>query len=254
MHTTHVSSQREENSLFKGVFTMQHLAMIMDGNRRWVKRHALSALSQHGKEGIDALFTAVQFCLKKGIMYLSVYMLSLENSKKRSQTELNEIFATTFKTCMKEDTRLEQHGIRVRFVGDRSLFPHHMMPAIEHIEGYTAHCTKLFLNIFFFYGARQELVHAVQDIAGKVSAGLMTLHEINEEVLSNHLWTAFIPDPDLVVRTGSSGATRLSNFLLYQASYSEWKFLDIYWPELSEKHLEECWDYFYNKAHRNFGR
>lgn len=233
---------------------MQHLAMIMDGNRRWVKKHALSAFALHGQEGIDALFTAVQFCLKKNIKHLSVYMLSLENSKRRSQAELNEIFSMTLQTCMKEDKNLEQHGIRVRFIGDRSLFPAHIKPAIEHIEGYTKGCDKLFLNVFFFYGARQELVSAVQDIARKVSAGLINPGDIDEKMLSNHLWTASIPDPDIVVRTGSNGAVRLSNFLLYQASYSEWKFLDIYWPELSEKHLEECWNYFHNEVRRNFGQ
>jgi undecaprenyl diphosphate synthase len=228
--------------------------MIMDGNRRWVKEHTLSTIGRHGKEGVDALRTAAHFCLKKGISYLSVFMLSLENGGRRSQTELNEIFAMTIETCTKDAKDLAEHGISIRFIGDRSLFPEHVKPAIEYIEHYTAHCTKLCLNLLFFYGARQEMVSAVQQIAHKVSAGLLDLHEVNEAVISDHLWTAQIPDPDLVVRTGSVGTTRLSNFLLYQASYSEWRFLDIYWPELSEKHLEECWDYFYKGARRNFGR
>ena len=231
---------------------MQHLAMIMDGNRRWAKKKGF-AMVYDQSEVKQAIRTAVEFCFKKGISFLSLFMLSLENVQQRSYEFLDSIFSLTIKTCQQEVKKLVEQGVRVRFVGDRSLYPANVLAAICEIEEQTKNCTTLTLCLLFYYGARQEVVNAAKKLAKKVHDGLITADAINEEMFHNELWTAGIPDPDLVIRTGAKGAARLSNFLLYQSAYCELQFLDIYWPELTTKLLEDCVKK-YNEASRNVGR
>jgi undecaprenyl diphosphate synthase len=230
---------------------MQHLAIIPDGNRRWAKANKMESFFGHRK-GLDVVRTAIRACIKNGIRHLSFYTFSLENFR-RSDLEkkyLFEMLAAEFRTAIPE---LVQEGIRVRFVGDSSYYPPVVSDTIQEVEAATAQGEKLNLNLLFCYGARQELVHAAKVIAQKVKDGILEIGSITEEALNASLWTSGTPDPDLIIRTGSAQSPRLSNYLLYQAAYSEWMFLDEYWPEVTEDTLQSCIEKFQN-IQRNFGR
>lgn len=227
---------------------MQHLAFIMDGNRRWAKSAGFAAMQGH-KQGKEAAKLAIEFCIKRGIKYLSLYTFSLENFS-RSVIEQEVIFSILVDSITHGLDEFIDQGVRIAFVGDRSKFPEHLRQAIIDAELKTKSLTELQLNILFCYGGQQELVHAVKGIATKVAAGELAVSDINQDTISDALWTAGVPNPDLIVRT--SGVNRLSNFLLYQAAYSELAFLDCHWPEITEAHLQKCVDDF-ARSNRNFG-
>jgi len=231
---------------------MQHLAMIMDGNRRWAKKQGFQTVYQR-KEVTQSVRTATSFCIKKGIKYLSLYMTSLENAQQRSRAVLNAIFDVTVQTCKNEVKELVKQGIRVRFVGERSLYPEHVKDAIDEIEKTTGGETQLTLSLLFFYGGQQEIVSAAKRVAIKVQNGEISPDQIDERVLEDSMWMGAVPRPDLIIRTGARDRMRLSNFLLFQAAYSELQFIDSFWPELSEKILEQCLT-DYHLAARNVGR
>lgn len=229
---------------------MQHLAIIPDGNRRWAKANKLESFFGH-RRGLDVVKTAVRSCIKNGIKHLSFYTFSLENFR-RSEVEKNYLFsmlASEFRSAIPE---LVQENIRVKFIGDKSCYPAQIKDVIQEIELATAGGDRLNLNLLFCYGARQELMFAAKAIAQKVKEGFLDVASITEETLGKSLWTAGTPDPDLVIRTGSGQSPRMSNFLLYQAAYSEWMFLDQYWPEVTEELLQSCIEKFEN-IKRNFG-
>ncbi len=228
---------------------MQHLAMIMDGNRRWARKNRLSSASLGHKKGVDSVKIAVEFCLKKNIKYLSLYMFSLENFN-RSEEEKNYIFNLLDSTLKDNLPEFIKNNISVRFVGDRSYFPKSVVSTINLVEKETFNLKKLFLNFLFCYGARQEIVSSVKKIAKKVKDGLLNIDDINEDTIKNESWLGGIPDPALLIRTGD--VCRLSNFLLYQAAYSELIFLECGWPEINEKILQNCVDKF-KSIRRNFG-
>lgn len=228
---------------------MQHLAIIMDGNRRWGKKLGLDATSSH-KRGKDTARLAVEFCVKNKIKYLSLYTFSIENFK-RSQDEQDEIFHLIVDGVTRELEEFIKQGVRIRFVGDRTLFPKNILPAIDNAEQKTKDLNTLQVNVLFCYGAQQELLHAVKDIAKQVKEGKLSLDEIDSNKFEDSLWTSGIPNPDLIIRT--SGIARLSNFLLYQAAYSELAFIDPCWPDVTEADLEKCIVEF-NKSKRNFGQ
>ncbi len=228
---------------------LNHLACIMDGNRRWAKQRGLQAWEGH-KEGIEAAKKVIEFCVEKKIKYLSLYTLSPENFLKRSQQELAYLFDLMMKEAQKGVEEFIKNGIRVRFIGDRALFPEHLVPFLDQIERDTAHLTTLQVNVLFCYGAQQEIAAATQAIACKVKKGELHAGAITPELVHEHLWTHDIPDPDLIIRTGK--VSRLSNFLLFQAAYAELAMLDCFWPEITKKHLEAAYCKFLN-SHRSFG-
>jgi len=227
---------------------INHIAFIMDGNRRWAKSRGLLRLYGH-KEGVNTVKRVARFCLDRKIKYLSLYTFSIENFK-RSEKEKAYLFNMVAKEACKSLQEFKENGIRVAFVGDRSLFPDTVLPICEELEKETALCDKLHINFLFCYGARQEIVSGVKKIAQKVKAGELCEHDINENMLQDYLWSSDFPEPDLIVRTG--GQVRLSNFLLYQAAYSEFCFLDCMWPELSESHLNSIVTRYLERQ-RNFG-
>jgi len=229
---------------------MQHLAMIMDGNRRWAKEKKLQALTLGHRKGLDSVKVSIKFCLEKGIKYLSLYTFSLENFS-RDGREQTYIFNLLLEALEKNIFELVEQGVRVRFVGDESFFPQVIIRAINEVEGRTKHLDKLHLNMLFCYGAKQEMIRATRRLAQKVKNGHLDVHEIDEEALRSEFWLNGVPDPDLIIRTGKQA--RLSNFLLFQAAYSELMFLDCYWPEITENRLQECVDQFYS-VQRNFGK
>lgn len=229
---------------------MQHLAIIPDGNRRWAKANKLESFFGH-RRGLDVVKTAMRSCIKNGIKHLSFYTFSLENFR-RSEVEKDYLFsmlASEFRGAIPE---LVRERIRVRFVGDNSYYPDAIKQTIEEVEKATASGDRLNLNLLFCYGARQELMFAAKVIAQKVKDGVLDIAAVTEETMNSVLWTAGTPDPDLIIRTGSGQSPRMSNFLLYQAAYSEWMFLDQYWPEVTEELLQSCIEKFQN-IKRNFG-
>lgn len=228
---------------------MQHLAIIPDGNRRWAAQNKLESVLGHRK-GMETVKSAIQVCIKNSIKYLSFYTFSLENFN-RSDREKRYLFNLLADGFSQELPDLIANGIRVRFIGERSLFPDSIKKVIDEVEQKTAHLSVLNLNLLFCYGGKAEILAAVKSIAQKVKDGLMDAKDISDDVIHNELWTAGIPNPDLIIRTG--GAVRLSNFLLYQSAYSEYSFLHCYWPEVTEEILAGCINTF-NQTQRNFGR
>lgn len=232
-----------------GDVVIQHIAFIMDGNRRWAKQQGLAAVLGH-KHGVDSVRRVVEFCLKKGISYVSLYTFSLENFK-RTEDEKSYLFELLIKEASKGVAEFVEQGVRLRFLGDRTLFPKSVCSSLETLEQKTAHLDKLIVNFLFCYGGRQEMVAGVKSVVQKVQRGELKVEDINENLFGSELWCGNQPDPDLIVRTG--GEQRLSNFLLYQAAYSEFIFLDCYWPALSQADLEQVYETFMARK-RRFGQ
>lgn len=228
---------------------IKHLACIMDGNRRWAKSQGWMPWFGH-KEGVEAAKRAVEFCLENNIPYLSLYTFSTENFK-RPEQEISYLFNVVFQEVIAKLTQMcVENQIRVKFVGDRDLFPARLKPQISQMEEATQNYSRLILNILFCYGARQEMVSGVKKIVAAVNSGALAAADITESTIAQNLWTNGTPEPDMIIRTG--GVKRLSNFLLYQAAYSEFYFLDCMWPEIQKEDLARAVSY-YNECHRNFG-
>jgi undecaprenyl diphosphate synthase len=227
---------------------INHLALIMDGNRRWAKKHHLATIQGH-KEGAKTLKRLLHYCLEKNIKMVSVYAFSIENFQ-RNPDELKKIFQIMADEAETMIPELKKNGVHVRFIGDRSLFPPSVISSFERVEKETASARTLFLNVLFCYGGRQEILSAVQNIVKDAKSG--KINDIpDEETFKRYLWTNDLPDPDLIIRTG--GAKRLSNCLPYQSSYSELFFTDRYWPDLTAKDLDEALREF-SERQRNFGK
>ena len=226
---------------------IQHIAFIMDGNLRWAKARGLQVL--YGDQSKEAIKTAINYCLEHAIPYASFYAFSLENIKRPDQ-ETRFIFNTTIEVIEEILPHFIQENIQLRFVGKRDLFPADVLQAVEKIEATTQAHTRLHVSILFCYGSQQEIVSATQKIAQKVATGELKPEAITQAVFESHLWTAPLPAPDIIIRTG--GVTRLSNFLLYQAAYAELYFLDCLWPDLTTEQIEHVVNQ-YKKTIKNFG-
>jgi undecaprenyl diphosphate synthase len=227
---------------------IKHLAIQMDGNRRWAKQQGLRAFYGHG-QGLKTVQKVIDYCLENSIPYLSLYTLSLENLK-RSPEELHYLFSLLVNEGKNRMIEAVEKGARIKFIGDRSKFPQETREAVEEIERKTITGNKLQVNLMFCYGSQQEIVAGVKTLIEKVQAGQLSMDQLNEQLFQDHLWTAGIPSPELVIKTG--GRQRLSNFLLYQAAYSELYFPDCLWPDLQVSHLQEAMNY-YQSCQRNFG-
>ena len=227
---------------------IKHLACIMDGNRRWAQQRSLMPWYGHG-QGAEAIKTVMRFCLENGIRYLSLYAFSIENLK-RSAIEKEYIFSYVVSEAHKQLSEFLERGIRIRFLGDTSLFPGTVLSTCQTLEKATEQGTNLYVQVLFCYGARQELLAATKEIAKHVASGELTINDITQEILEKYLWTTGIPNPDLVIRTG--GFRRLSNFLLYQSAYSELYFTDRLWPEITMQDLNLALE-AYQSSQRKFG-
>lgn len=228
---------------------MTHLACIMDGNRRWANRRGLLPWRGHS-EGIEVAKHVIDFCLQKGVLYLSLYTFSIENFINRSPEEITYIFNLIKKRADTIVADLKKKGVKICVIGDRSYYSDTIKKLSNWAEHETADGNKMQLNILLGYGARQEIVDATKKIVMKVQKGDLSTNDITSTLFEDHLWFRGIPDPDIIVRTG--GHKRLSNFLLYQAAYSELYFLDCLWPDLTKEHLNQVVDSF-NHCERNFG-
>ncbi len=221
----------------------------MDGNRRWAMRQGLTSWLGH-KNGLDAVQRVIDFCLAQHIPYLSLYAFSIENLQ-RSQDEQRYLFEVLAQEALQDIETFKRKKLRIRFIGDRTLFPASVMPVCEKIEYETASGNALQVNFLLCYGGQQEIVAATKRIAVEVAQGSLQLADITPEVFAKFLWTSDMPLPDLIIRTG--GQQRLSNFLLFQCAYSELYFLDCLWPDISLTDLEAARIYF-DTCRKNFGK
>ena len=229
--------------------SLVHLACIMDGNRRWAKKHGMFAYKGYS-EGLEAIKKVIGFCIKKKIKFLSLYAFSSENFR-RSDEEKGFLFDLAVKKGGKGFlSDLIKNGVAVKFVGDLQLFPKDVRETCIEMEQETSHCKTLIINMLFGYGARQEIVSASKKMARDLASKKISEEDISEESFKKYLWTNGTPDPEVIVRTGL--VKRLSNFLLYQAAYSELYFPNCLWPEIEEEHLQQIWD-DYHGVKKNFG-
>lgn len=225
-----------------------HVAIIMDGNGRWAKARGLPRAAGHA-QGAEAVRRTVKAASQLGIRYLTLYGFSLENWK-RSAKEIADLMGLLRLYLRKEIAELHREGVRIRFIGDRSLLEPDIVSLIEMSETKTKANTKLDLVIALSYGSRQEIAHAVRELAGDVASGAIDADKIDENVLGARLYTADMPDPDLIVRT--SGEQRISNFLLWQSAYAEFVFTDVLWPDFSREELENSIEEF-GRRERRYG-
>ncbi|CCO25180.1 polyprenyl diphosphate synthase [Maridesulfovibrio hydrothermalis] len=210
----------------------RHLAVIMDGNGRWAKARGLSRSEGH-KAGTEAAKAIVTKCRKLGIKHLTLYTFSKENWA-RPKDEIATLFDLLKVFLKKELSSLREQDIRLKILKGLSEFPFGVRQVIAHTIKKTENCNSMTLNLALNYSGRDEIVRACKKM---ISAGISE-DEITEERISGYLYTAGQPDPDLIIRT--SGEQRLSNYLLYQAAYSELYFTDVYWPDFSPEELDKA--------------
>ncbi len=206
-----------------------HVAVIMDGNGRWAKRRGMPRTFGH-KAGVEAVRRLVRHCGDIGLPVLTVYAFSTENFK-RPKDEVGALMNLLCDFMTKDVDTLVENGVRLRILGDIRAFSKRVADQIENAVEKTSRGRKMLLNIALAYGSRNEIVRAVKDICVRAAAGEISPEDIDEETFKNYLYTADIPDPDLIIRT--SGEQRLSNFLMYQAAYSELYFTDTAWPDFT---------------------
>ena len=226
----------------------KHIAIIMDGNRRWAKEKGLDTKFGH-KAGAETLEKIASYANKIGLKYLTVYAFSTENWK-RTKEEVGALMILLRTYLDKFLNKESLRNIRIRVLGDIENLDISLKESIEKIVEKSKNNTGLTLNIAFNYGGRAELVRAVRRISDKVSKNEITIDDISEELVSNNLYTNGEPDPDLLIRPG--GELRISNFLLWQLAYTEFLFIDKYWPDFSEEDLLEAIKKFENR-NRKFG-
>ena len=226
----------------------EHIAIIMDGNRRWAKEKNLEVKQGH-YAGAENLKKIAQYANKIGIIYMTVYAFSTENWK-RSENEVKALMMILKNYIEKLLERTSANNIKINILGDISRLEIGLQNSINKIIDKTKNNTGLTLNIAFNYGGRAEILRATKQIAEEVHEGKLDLEKIDEKCIENHLYTKGQPDPDILIRT--SGEIRISNFLLWQLAYTEFIFIDKYWPDFNENDIEES-IHIFQKRHRKFG-
>ncbi len=224
--------------------SLNHLAIIMDGNRRWAKNKGLPIKLGH-KAGAKAFENAIENCANLGIKILTVYAFSTENWK-RSEEEVNTLMDLLKDYLGKMQEKLKDKDVKVNVLGDISAFSPDLIESINRLQDMTRDRSGFTVNICLNYGSRDEIVHAVKKI---IDSGISS-EEVNEELISNSLYTKGMPDPDLLIRT--SGEVRLSNYLLWQLAYTEFLFIDKNWPDFDKSDIEYAIE-IYNKRNRKYG-
>ena len=209
----------------------RHIAIIMDGNGRWAKERGLPRVEGH-RRGVDAVRTITRIAGEGGLNYLTLYSFSSENWS-RPESEINELFGLLRMFIRRHLAELHENNVRIRIIGDEDGVPSDILKMIDEAQKLTSANTGLTLVIAFNYGARGEIASAMKKIAQSVANGELSIDNISADTVSQNLHTSDIPDPDLIIRT--SGEQRLSNFLLWQAAYSEFVFTDCKWPDFDEE-------------------
>ncbi len=225
-----------------------HVAIIMDGNGRWAKKRLLPRNMGH-RQGAKVLEQICRDAAELGIRYLTVYAFSTENWKRSTEevTGIMNLLRSYLTNCVE---RASKDGLRIRVIGDRSALDADIVEMLEHAEQETAKYDKLDFTIALNYGGRDELRRASVKLAKQVQQGVLSPDQITEELISQTLDTAELPDPDLLIRT--SGELRLSNYLIWQLAYAEFYFTDTLWPDFDMESLKEAVRY-YNGRERRFG-
>jgi len=223
----------------------QHIGIIMDGNRRWAAKRGLTAVQGH-EAGVKALVKIVDHCLELGVKTLTVYTLSTENWRERAKEEVKGIFNLLVRAVKEKKEEYKKKGIKVAILGDFQAFPRKVVRAIEEILAIVKKHERLKVNVALNYGGRDEILRAVK----KIVSQKIPPKRINEETFGKLLYTNGERDPDLIIRAG--GEIRLSNFLLWQMSYSELYFTDTLWPDFTPEKLDKAIAEYQKRA-RRFG-
>lgn len=227
----------------------RHLAIIMDGNGRWATGMGRPRALGH-EEGAKMVKRVVKHCAKKGIEYLTLFAFSTENWL-RPKKEVNTLMRILVKSLRSELQTLVENDIQLRTIGDTKNLPEVVQSELEEVVTQTKSNTRMVLTLALSYGSRQEIANAMQEISAKVKKGLISPSDIDEKLINSHLYTCFMPEVDLLIRT--SGEYRLSNFMLWQCAYAELYFTDTYWPDFDAKELDKALA-SYQKRERRFGK
>jgi len=225
---------------------LNHIAIIMDGNRRWAKEKNLPSAFGH-KKGVDALKKTMLACDDFGIKYLTVYAFSTENWNRKPE-EVNFLMQLLGDTIKSEIEEMHRNNVVLSFIGDLAKLSEKLQKILFDAQEYTKNNTGVHLQIAFNYGGRDEIVNAVKTLAQKVKDEEMTVSDITEEIVTKELYTKSIPDPDLLIRTG--GELRISNYLLWQIAYSEIMVMEEYWPEFDKNTLIKAIEEFKTRQRR----
>jgi undecaprenyl diphosphate synthase len=226
----------------------RHVAIIMDGNGRWAERHGLPRSAGHRK-GVEAVRRTVRAAIELGVQYLTIYSFSSENWA-RPASEIDDLMGLMRRFIRRDLAELHQNGVRISVIGERDRVDSELLALIDEAVALTSDNSALNLQIAFNYGSRAEIAKAARRLAERVLEGTIEPHDITPEALSAALDTYGVPDPDLLIRT--SGEQRLSNFLLWQSAYTEFVFLDAFWPDFGREQLEQAIDEF-RRRDRRFG-
>lgn len=227
----------------------KHLAIIMDGNGRWAKQKGLLRTIGHEK-GTKSVRVVVESCAKLGIENLTLYAFSTENWN-RPKIEVETLMKLLISSLTKELKTLMDNNIRLNAIGNLTNLPTKVQNELNEVIVKTASNSRMTLTLALSYGAREELIQAVKKISDKVKNNIISIDTIDEEIINQHLYTANLPDVDLVIRT--SGEHRISNFLLWQIAYAEFYFTNVLWPDFSEDHLYDAIISYQNRE-RRFGK
>ncbi|OUX39285.1 MAG: di-trans,poly-cis-decaprenylcistransferase [Flavobacteriaceae bacterium TMED265] len=227
----------------------RHLAVIMDGNGRWATGMGRPRALGH-EEGAKMVKRFVKHCAKMGIEYLTLFAFSTENWL-RPKKEVNTLMRILVKSLRSELQTLVENDIQLRTIGDTKNLPQVVQSELEEVFAQTKSNTRMVLTLALSYGSRQEITSAMQEISAKVKKGLISPTDIDEKLINSHLYTCFMPEVDLLIRT--SGEFRLSNFMLWQCAYAELYFTDTYWPDFDTQELDKALA-SYQKRERRFGK
>lgn len=229
----------------------RHVGIIMDGNGRWAQKRGLPRYKGH-IEGAKTFRKIGEFAGDLGIECLTFYAFSTENWKRPPEevAAIMDLFREYLRELDERKAENEEKGIKVNFIGDRTGIPKDILKMMGYSERITRKKDHVILNIAINYGGRQEILHSVQALAKEVEKGKLKASDITEDMISDHLYTGGLPDPDLIIRP--SGEYRLSNFLLWQSAYSEFWYSDILWPDFTEEDFTEALREF-EKRNRRFG-
>jgi undecaprenyl diphosphate synthase len=227
----------------------RHVAVIMDGNGRWATEQGLPRVRGH-EAGAETVRAIVRACGKRGIEALTLYSFSTENWG-RPGDEVEALMALLARFLVDEREELMGNSVRLQGIGQLERLPPHVRQLLQEATRLTADNDGLLLTLALSYGSRAEIVEAVRQIADEVAGGQLSPENIDEQAITDRLYTAGVPDPDLLIRT--SGEMRLSNFLLWQLAYAELYVTDVYWPDFREPHLDVALE-AYARRQRRFGR
>ena len=226
--------------------TLEHIAIIMDGNGRWATAKGLPRTAGH-KKGAEVVIDISKAAKEFGIKYLTLYAFSTENWK-RSKEEVDTLMGLLRQYLSHDFEELQKNNIRIRFIGERDMLAADIVEKMENLEALTQNNTSATLQIALSYGSRAEIVHAVKEIALKIKNGDMSVKNIDEQTISDMLYTKDIPDPDILIRT--SGEQRLSNYLLWQLAYTELFFTSTPWPDFTKAELKNIIETYQNRERR----